>query len=88
MAMVKDLIRVHYNAIDKKMKSTTLSSVYTVYNDKEMASEYSDYTDLITKWQEKLQEQEDYYYEKFSAMETALAKLNSQSSPLSGLLGS
>ncbi len=76
-----------YNAIDKKMKSTTLSSVYTVYNDKEMASEYSDYTDLINKWQEKLEAQEDYYYEKFSAMETALAKLNSQTSSLSSMLG-
>ncbi len=86
--VIKGVATNLYNAIDKKMKSTTLSSVYTVYNDKEMASEYSDYTDLITKWQEKLQEQEDYYYEKFSAMETALAKLNSQSSSLSGLLGS
>ena len=69
------------------MKSSTLSSIYTVYNDKEMASEYSDYTDLITKWEEKLQDKEDYYYSKFSAMETALAKLNSSSSSLSSLLG-
>lgn len=76
-----------YDAIGDKMKSTTLSSVYTVYNDKEMASEYSDYTDLIKKWEEKLQAQEDYYYNKFSAMETALAKLNSQTSSLSNLLG-
>lgn len=76
-----------YNAIDSKMKSTTLSSIYKVYNDKEMASEYSDYTSLIKKWEEKLQEQEDYYYNKFSAMETALAKLNSQTSSLSSLLG-
>lgn len=77
-----------YNAIDAKMKTSSLSSVYTVYNDKEMASEYSDYTDLIKKWEDKLQDQEDYYYKKFSAMETALAKLNSSSSALTGLLGS
>lgn len=76
-----------YDAIGTKMKSTTLSSVYTVYNDKEMASEYSDYTDIIKKWEEKLQAQEDYYYNKFTAMETALAKLNSQTSSLSSLLG-
>ncbi len=76
-----------YDAIDKKMKSTTLSSTYTVYNDKEMASEYSDYTDLIAKWEEKLAAKEDYYYSKFSAMETALAKLNASSSSLAGLLG-
>lgn len=76
-----------YESVDKKMKGTTLSSTYTVYNDKEMASEYSDYTSLITKWQERLEQQEEYYYNKFSAMETALSKLNSQTSSLSGLFG-
>lgn len=76
-----------YDAVGAKMKSTTLSSSYTVYNDKEMASEYSDYTDLIKKWEEKLTAKEDYYYNKFSAMETALSKLNSQSSSLTGLFG-
>ena len=76
-----------YKAVDSKMKATTLSSTYTVYNDKEMASEYSDYTSLITKWQERLEQQEEYYYNKFAAMETALAKLNSQTSSLNGLFG-
>lgn len=76
-----------YSAVDTKMKSTTLSSVYTVYNDKEMASEYSDYTSLIRKWEERLEQQQDYYYKKFSQMETALSKLNSQTSSLSGLMG-
>lgn len=76
-----------YEAVDKKMKSTTLSSIYTVYNDKEMASEYSDYTTTIKKWQERLETKEEYYYNKFSQMETALSKLNSQSSSLSGLFG-
>ena len=77
-----------YDSIDQKMKSSTLSSVFKVYNDKEMASEYSDYTTTIKKWEDKLSEMEDYYYKKFSAMETALAKLNSQTSSLSGLFGS
>ncbi len=76
-----------HDALYSKMKSTTLSSAFTVYNDKEMASEYSDYTETINKWQEKLEAKEDYYYSKFSAMETALSKLNSQSSSLSSLLG-
>ena len=77
-----------YDSIDKKMKTSTLSSIFKVYNDKEMASEYNDYTTTIKKWEDKLSEQEDYYYKKFSAMETALAKLNSQTSSLSGLFGS
>lgn len=76
-----------YDAVDKKMRGTSLSSTYTVYNDKEMASEYSDYTTTIKKWQERLEEKEEYYYNKFSSMETALSKLNSQSSSLSGLFG-
>ena len=77
-----------YSAVHKKMQSSSLSSIYTVYNDKEMASEYSDYTDLIKKWEDKLTDKEDYYYKKFSSMETALSKLNSQTSSLSGLFGS
>lgn len=76
-----------YDSIHKKMQSSLLSSIYTVYNDKEMASEYSDYTSIIKKWEEKLQDKEDYYYKKFSSMETALSKLNSQTSSLSGLFG-
>lgn len=76
-----------YDAIDEKMKATSLRSAYTVYNDKEMASEYSDYTSLIKKWEERLEKQEDYYYKKFSAMETALSKINSQSGAFGNLLG-
>ena len=76
-----------YKSVHTKMQPSSLSSIYTVYNDKEMASEYSDYTDLIKKWEEKLEDKEDYYYKKFSSMETALSKLNSQTSSLSSLFG-
>lgn len=76
-----------YTALDNKMKSTKgLNSAYTIYNDKEMAREYSDYTDTISKWEDKLTDLEDYYYKKFAAMESALASLQSQSSSLSSLL--
>ena len=85
--LMKALAKNLYDAVDSKMRGTSLSSVYTVYNDKEMASEYSDYTSMITKWQERLEQQEEYYYQKFAAMETALSKLNSQTSSLSGLFG-
>lgn len=76
-----------YDAIGTKMKSSPVSSIYKVYNDKEMASEYSDYTTTIKKWEQKLKDQEDAYYKKFSAMETALSKLQSQTSSLSNLFG-
>ena len=88
VSFMQQLSQGLYKSIDAKMKTSTLSSVYKVYNDKEMASEYSDYTTLISKWEDKLQEKEDYYYKKFSSMETALSKLNSQTSSLSNILGS
>lgn len=76
-----------YDAIGKKMSSTTLSSFGVVYNDKQMEKEYSDYTKTISKWEEKLKDIEDSYYKKFSAMESALTKLQSQQSSLANLLG-
>ena len=76
-----------YTELDAKMKSTTMSSAYKVYNDKEMASEYSDYTKQIKKWDEKLHDMEDRYFKQFTAMEKALAQLNSSSSALTGMIG-
>lgn len=74
-----------YNKLTEKMASSTLSSAYTVYNDKQMASQYSSYTKEISEWEDKISDYEDRYYKQFSAMEQALAKLNSQQSQLSGL---
>ncbi len=77
-----------YDELGKKMSSTTLSSAFTVYNDKQMKNEYDEYTKTIKKWENYVTEQEEKWYKKFSAMETALAKLQSSTSALSGLLGS
>lgn len=86
-SFMKQLTSGLYSAIDTKMKSVKgLSSSYTIYNDIEMAREYSDYTDTISKWEDKLTDLEDSYYKKFAAMESALAFLQSQSSSLSSLL--
>ena len=41
-----------------------------------------------SKWDEKLQNLEDKYYDQFSKMESAMAKLQSQQSYLSSLFGS
>ena len=77
-----------YDDLTKRMASSSVSSIYTIYNDKQMSSEYSDYQDKVDKWQEKLDYYEEYYYKKFSSMETALSKLQSSTSSLSSLLGS
>lgn len=76
-----------YNAVGDKMKSTTLSSVYTIYNDKQMDKQYNEYTKLISEWEDRISQKEEYYYKKFSSMESALSKLNSTQSSLGGYFG-
>lgn len=77
-----------YAELSNKMKGTTLSSAYTVYNDKSMKNEYNEYTKTIKSWEEKIESYEEKYRKQFTAMEKALATLNSNSSSLTGLLGS
>ena len=76
-----------YTTMTEKMSSTELRSVYKVYNDKQMKTEYTDYTKKIASQEEKVTDMEDRYYKQFSAMETALAKLTSNQNAISGLLG-
>ncbi|MCD7835135.1 MAG: flagellar filament capping protein FliD [Lachnospiraceae bacterium] len=57
------------------------------YNDKKMQSDYDDYTTKIEELEEKLADYEDKWYAKFSAMETALAKMQSNASAVTSLLG-
>lgn len=77
-----------YKVLNDKMGTSTKNhSIYTIYNDKTMQTEYDEYTKTIKKWEDKVASMEEYYYNKFSAMETALSKLQSQTSALSGLLG-
>lgn len=76
------------STMQDKMKSSTLNSALTFYNDKEITSQISDYGDEIDDWEDRLSDMENRYYAQFTAMETALASLNSQSSALSSLLSS
>ena len=57
------------------------------YDDKKMKSDYDDYTSKIRDLEDKLNDYEDKWYSKFSKMETALAKLQSNSSAVTSLLG-
>lgn len=76
-----------HDTLADKMSATSLSSAFTVYNDKQMKEEYSDYTDKIKKEEDKLNALMDKWYSKFSAMETALAKLESKNNSLASILG-
>lgn len=84
---MKQLTSGLYTALDNKMKSTNLSSAYTIYNDKQMTKEYSNYTTQIKNWETKIEELENRYYKQFSNMEKQLAKMQSSTSSLSSLLG-
>lgn len=88
MQFFQQLTQDLYSSLGDKMGATSLSSTQTIYNDKEMAKEYSDYTTTIAKWEDKVSKIEDSYYKKFAAMEKALSELQSKTSQLSGLLGS
>ena len=74
-----------YDTMQDKMASSKLSSAMTFYNDKQIETQLDDYEVEIAKWEDRLTEMEDRYYAQFSAMETAMAKLNSQSSYISSM---
>jgi len=77
-----------YDSLHTKMTSTTLRSAYTVYNDKEMNNEMKELKSKISDWETKVSKYEESWYKKFSKMETALTKLQSQTQSLASLLGS
>ena len=67
------------------MERTDYSSAFTVYNDKSLQEEYDNYTEKIEKQEEKIANFEDRYYDKFTAMEVAMSKLQSQQNAISSL---
>lgn len=85
---MKQLTTNLYKSIDDQMQSNDLRSRYKIYNDKEMDKQYTNLTKTIKEWESKVSDKEDYYYKQFSNMETALAKLQSQTSFISSMLGS
>lgn len=84
---MKQLSTNLYKSIDDQMQSNALRSRYKIYNDKEMDKQYTNLTKTIKEWESKVSDKEDYYYKQFSNMETALAKLQSQTSSISSMLG-
>ena len=76
-----------YGKMNKLMAGTKYRSAYTIYEDKLMASQYSDYNTQISNAEKALTAKQDFYYDKFARMEKLMAKLNSTSSSLSGFFG-
>lgn len=77
-----------YTELNNQSRSVEgIRSFGSFYDDKRMETEYSDYKTKIKEQEDKLTAMEDRWYSKFSAMETALAKLQSNQSAVSGMLG-
>ncbi len=76
-----------YTKFQKAMKGTNLSSALTFYNDKEYDNQMDEYEERISVLQERLMNAEDKYYSQFSSMEAAMAKMQSQMSYISSMLG-
>lgn len=77
-----------YGKMDEMTKSVTGYRSYgNFYDDKKMQSDYDSYTNEIKELEDKLADYEDKWYKKFSAMETAMAKMQSNVSAVTSMLG-
>lgn len=85
--VLSDIFGKLRNTMSDKMAGSKVSSSQTFYSDIKMKDDIKNYEKQIKEWETKLADMEDSYYSKFTKMETALAKLQSQQSSLSGLFG-
>ena len=76
-----------YDKLHDLSASTSSSSFGSFFDDKQMKLDIADYATKVADAERKLQDYEDKYYNKFSKMEVALSKLQSQNSYLTGLFG-
>ncbi|MDR2043699.1 MAG: flagellar filament capping protein FliD [Clostridium sp.] len=84
----QELSKALYTKVGEMVKSETGYKSYgTIYADLKMQSDYDGYKKRISNEEKKLQAYEDSWYDKFSAMEVAMAKMQSNANAISGLLG-
>lgn len=68
-------------------KTSSSRSFGSFYDDKKMKSDIEAQEKKVSQWEDYVKEEEDKYYDQFSRMEKALAKLNATQSSLAGYLG-
>lgn len=83
----QELTEKLYSKLTDLMGSSDYSSAYTLYNDKQMKIDYTDYTSKIAKAEADLNAKMDKYYQKFAAMEAAMAKVQNQQNSFTSMLG-
>jgi len=73
-----------YDNLYSKMGSSSLSSIYKVYNDKQLKEESTSWDTKIKELEDKVTAIEDKWYSRFSKMETKMAKLQKNSTAVTG----
>lgn len=82
------LNRELYSKMDTmSAKVNNVRSYGSFYDDQKLKGDYEDYTTKIEDLEKKLADYEDKWYDKFGAMETAMAKMQSNQNAISSLLG-
>ncbi|PKM67429.1 MAG: hypothetical protein CVU95_06880 [Firmicutes bacterium HGW-Firmicutes-2] len=76
-----------YNDMSMRMRSSTLNSAFTFFNDKTMDKQIRDFDTKISELEIRLSSIEDRYYKQFTAMEQAMQQSNSTSNWLTQQLG-
>ena len=83
--------KLSQNLYDKMSDQTKSVDGYrsfgSFYDDKKMKADYTNYTTKIAELEKKLADYEDSWYKKFAAMETAMAKMQSNTNAVTSLLG-
>lgn len=80
--------KLYDNMTNSMQRIEGLRGIYKVYNDRQMADEYAQYTKRIADAEDRLTAYEDKWYAKFAAMEKAMAMMSSKESAISGLFSS
>lgn len=77
-----------YDEMSNKSKSVEgHRSFGSFYDDKKLKTDYKDYTSKIAELEKKLADYEDKWYKKFAAMESAMAKSQSNTNAVTSMLG-
>ena len=88
VAFFSELSKNLYTEMNNQSKSVDgYRSFGSFYDDKKMKSDYTDYTSRIAELEQKLADYEDKWYAKFAAMEKAMAKMQSNTSAVTSMLG-
>lgn len=88
IATLSGVVKNLYDTMSNKMSSiSNVRTAFTFYNDKLMDAEQDTMKKKVADLEDKLSDMEDRYYAQFTAMEKAMANMQSQSNALSGLMG-